>query len=768
MKIRELRLQEPRGTYKAQRLLASEEAKEYAQASRNQKYPELYLLYVYAFKALQHAKSICIMSRRKDHGTTKDFVLEEVRLAVYVQKLRNYPNLIDHLQQWPKNLGIALAWFVGRSALAVIIQFTQAITTAIALSRGEVACHDETSYDHLQVSPKPDPRFAEWQECAIKELCEKTIRKPDVWPSPADIHKECQQVLLKLEDEYKKAKNKAAETGKVSLQGIIEVLKNWQKSKRTDKDFEAAKSALPPIAKTYDILCRTRDQCGGKTTDIIKWLGTAARDNSGYHRGLFADFASHEVIADLEKWQEKQEVNPEDNIHSSGNDDKNFEEVKKLMPNLLAEIRKDIISEGSDLVREFVLLPNNRVAFNSSKKRFVYFSEVHEHLQNKCDILEGYGYIDNVTVGNTPIYRMRDEFFYRVKNELHANKSKQRCITQKMSSEEDHRNIIDLLKKDYLLKTEDSLKEETARIAQDFISRGLPNTTACVNKQLYIHFGHNNKLIDHIIASLKQDFAGIPLVNFKEILFTVVDEEYKKLIPFANSRLVNAGLGDQGTLKAYENEINNKKQKTKQTIEVTFAIFETQKGAPEDERDGGKRHEGYANRVRKPWYKTAWAKIIAVLSIIVLITTLLINLKTIKEWFHSPRIQTSIPKGRLPLTIKNKLSVSLKKICEDIDNSPLAQQSDTAKRYVGVPLKEQELELFDIYSEDDKFGLSMIIPGQPDVTFIRGIRIYFSVDKNQYPELIAATRGFKLYVTGKIKEADKFMIKLSDVSLKFD
>lgn len=62
---------------------------------------------------------------------------------------------------------------------------------------------------------------------------------------------------------------------------------------------------LPPVAKTYDILCRTRGQCGAKTTDIINWLGTAARDNSGYYRALFADFASPEVIADFEKWQEK-------------------------------------------------------------------------------------------------------------------------------------------------------------------------------------------------------------------------------------------------------------------------------------------------------------------------------------------------------------------------------------------------------------------------------------------------------------------------------
>lgn len=109
------------------------------------------------------------------------------------------------------------------------------------------------------------------------------------------------------------------ETDQGSLQEIIEILKNWHKSEKTNKDFEAAKSALPPVAKTYDILCRTKGQCGAKTTDIIRWLGTAARDNSGYYRALFADFASPEVIADLEQWQEQSAETGQDKKSDIGN-----------------------------------------------------------------------------------------------------------------------------------------------------------------------------------------------------------------------------------------------------------------------------------------------------------------------------------------------------------------------------------------------------------------------------------------------------------------
>ncbi len=152
--------------------------------------------------------------------------------------------------------------------------------------------------------------------------------------------------------------------------------------------------------------------------------------------------------------------------------------------------------------------------------------------------------------------------------------------------------IVRPLQKDYLLENEDNLKQKTAEIVQDFISRGSANSTDCVSKQLQAHFKHNNKLIDHIIESLKQDFADIPLVNFKEKLFTIVDEEYKKLIPFANSRLVNAGLASPSILKSVERQIGNKKEKAKQTIETRLAISEKQRARPKDKRESTETEQG--------------------------------------------------------------------------------------------------------------------------------------------------------------------------------
>jgi hypothetical protein len=190
----------------------------------------------------------------------------------------------------------------------------------------------------------------------------------------------------------------------------------------------------------------------------------------------------------------------------------------------------------------------------------------------------------------------------------------------------------------------------------------------------------------------------------------------------------------------------------------------------ETEPDKKREREGMIV-VRKPFYKKRYTKIIGVLSGLVLITTLLINLKTIKEWFYSPRIKTSTSKGRqLPLTNENKLSVSLKEICKDIDSRPLAQRHDTAKQYVGIRIQEERLKLLDVSKnpEGDIYFLSMVFPDQSDTSYSTGRRIFCDIPKEQYPELNLAKQGVELYISGQIKEAEAKYIELSDVSLKFD
>ncbi len=212
-----------------------------------------------------------------------------------------------------------------------------------------------------------------------------------------------------------------------------------------------------------------------------------------------------------------------------------------------------------------------------------------------------------------------------------------------------------------------------------------------------------------------------------------------------------------------EIDVNIESRKVLSNLKYEYEQIET-------ETDTKREREGMIV-VRKPFNKKRCAKIIGVLSGLVLITTLLINLKTIKEWFYSPRIKTSTSKGRqLPLNNENKLGVSLKEICKDIDSRPLAQQSDTAKQYVGIRIQEERLKLLDISKipEGDIYLLSMVFPDQSDTSYSTGRRIICDIPKEQHPELNLAKQGVEIYISGQIKEAGAKYIELSDVSLKFD
>jgi hypothetical protein len=155
----------------------------------------------------------------------------------------------------------------------------------------------------------------------------------------------------------------------------------------------------------------------------------------------------------------------------------------------------------------------------------------------------------------------------------------------------DFDSIVELLRKDYLSKNAKNLTKRVEEIAQSHISRGLYNSSACISEQLHACYDNINSLVDYIIESLEKDFTHIPLGQCKEKLFEIVDEEYKKLIPFANGFLVNTGLASQSTLRIFEQGINSKKGEVKQAIETKIAIIEKRKSAT-------------AKAVRKkPWYK---------------------------------------------------------------------------------------------------------------------------------------------------------------------
>jgi hypothetical protein len=131
-------------------------------------------------------------------------------------------------------------------------------------------------------------------------------------------------------------------------------------------------------------------------THVIAFIiGTAAGAAGGYFASRFTD---------VRRAKESQSAL-----------EQQFREVELMMPDLIAEMREDFRDPELRTIRELVVLPNQRVIFNSKQKRFAYFEDSHDDLSGKMAVLENHGYIVDVTPGNTPIYRLTEEFVVAVR-----------------------------------------------------------------------------------------------------------------------------------------------------------------------------------------------------------------------------------------------------------------------------------------------------------------------------------------------------------------
>lgn len=164
-----------------------------------------------------------------------------------------------------------------------------------------------------------------------------------------------------------------------------------------------------------------------------------------------------------------------------------------------------------------------------------------------------------------------------------------------------------------------------------------------------------------------------------------------------------------------------------------------------------------------------YRKIAAYVGILVFII-LLAAFYTRSLWF--PLIRTDTEQGEVDeesIIEAERLPLSLKEICNDIDNRPILQMEQTAKSYIGMPVKREYLSLFEIIPEEDSFHLLTVFPEESDSPFRGGSwGVSFNVQKNVYPELVGAKKGLSFYVSGKIQDAGRLYINLSDVSLSFD
>jgi hypothetical protein len=95
-------------------------------------------------------------------------------------------------------------------------------------------------------------------------------------------------------------------------------------------------------------------------------------------------------------------------------DEKRFERLSKLMPDLFAELRRDLCENRELMLREFVILPNERIRVNHGQPRIEVFETKHPAAKNQVGILVSEGLVEVVRSSDTPIYRLTEALVERL------------------------------------------------------------------------------------------------------------------------------------------------------------------------------------------------------------------------------------------------------------------------------------------------------------------------------------------------------------------
>jgi hypothetical protein len=100
----------------------------------------------------------------------------------------------------------------------------------------------------------------------------------------------------------------------------------------------------------------------------------------------------------------------------------NFLKIANKMPDLIIDMRNDLLKSQFSVIREFYVLPNSRVPFYSGEdKFFFYYEEKYDNLLHKIKLLEDYGFVKDLTPITIPKYRMSEEFVHCVINSKFKN-----------------------------------------------------------------------------------------------------------------------------------------------------------------------------------------------------------------------------------------------------------------------------------------------------------------------------------------------------------
>ncbi len=89
---------------------------------------------------------------------------------------------------------------------------------------------------------------------------------------------------------------------------------------------------------------------------------------------------------------------------------KTLRRLNKECPEFFNDLREELGKVEFRDVREFAIIESSQVTFVSEDLKFVYYEDELSNLKGVAVELEEHGFIDDVTRGRIPTYRMRENF----------------------------------------------------------------------------------------------------------------------------------------------------------------------------------------------------------------------------------------------------------------------------------------------------------------------------------------------------------------------
>jgi len=90
--------------------------------------------------------------------------------------------------------------------------------------------------------------------------------------------------------------------------------------------------------------------------------------------------------------------------------DKTLRRLYKQYPDFFNSLRAELSRDEFRDVREFAILDSAQSTFVSEDVKLIYYEDELADLKMIASALEEHGYIDEVTRGKTPLYRLRETF----------------------------------------------------------------------------------------------------------------------------------------------------------------------------------------------------------------------------------------------------------------------------------------------------------------------------------------------------------------------